>query len=145
VNIVEKIRDALVDIVEQKLPDYNLSRYVWDYEKNFKSANKNFFAIRPQDASFQSGTCNTITLLQRFEIELGNSFRHAGDTDQSTDKNIMKLYEDHQSLYLEIMRNNFNIGRVQVVGDLDLSSPEVDNDNKVTRIVATYSITYRTE
>jgi len=143
-NIVYDIRDALSAIVEGQT-GFSKSRFIWDTQKNNKSANFEYYSVRPQAANFVAGTCNTITLSQLFDIELGTSFRGGSDGDEDTDDNIKKLYEEHQKLFLSIMRSNFNIGRVQVVGDLDLSAPEVDNDNKVCRIIATYTITHRTE
>jgi hypothetical protein len=144
-SIVSQIVGAIEGIINANLPAYKASQYVWDTTKNSDSKNRQFYAIRPEAASFVSGTCRTITLEQTFQVELGDSFKNRGDKDTDANDKIMSLYEDHETLYREIMRNNFNIGRVQVVGNLDIDAPEVDNDNKVCRLVANYTIRYRTE
>lgn len=139
----------IVAAIEAKIlvvaPLYSRSQYVWDTDKNSDSKNKQFFAIRPGSANFISGTCRTITIEQSFNVEFGDSFKNRADKDTDANDKVMALYQTHEDLYREIMRDNFNIGRVQVVGNLDIEEPEVDNDNKVCRIVATFIIRYRTE
>lgn len=144
-SIVSDITSAIETTIQALVPTFSRSQYVWGTTQNSDSKNKQFFAIRPQDASFVSGTCRTITIEQQFQVEFGDSYKNRGDKDSDANDKIMALFEVHESLYREIMRNNFNIGRVQVVGGLDISSPEVDNENKVCRIVANYTIRYRTE
>lgn len=144
-SIVSDIVEAMESIVLGNFPAFQKSQYIWDTLKNSDSKNESYFAIRPADSSFVSGTCRTITLEQRFELELGTTFRNKGDKDQDANDKIMSLFGSHEAIYRDLMRNNFNIGRVQVVGGLDIGAPEVDNDNKVCRIIATYSIRYRTE
>lgn len=144
-SLVSDLLNAIDQKINSYLPDYALSRYIWDYTRNGKSSNKNFYAVRPSQANFISGTCNTITLEQDYEIELGTEFRNPSDNDSDINNKILELYSAHQELYLQMMRDNFNIGRVQVVSGLNLNSPEIDLDNKVCKIVATYTIKYRTE
>lgn len=144
-SIVSEIVLAIESRIEEALEGFQKSQYIWDTQKNSDSKNENYFAVRPLQASFISGTCRAITLEQSFELELGTTFRNKGDKDQDANDKLMALYGSHELLYRSIMRDNFNIGRVQVVGGLDIESPEVDNENKVCRIVATYTIRYRTE
>lgn len=144
-NIVEKITQELSATIETLFSDFTQSRFIWDTTKNFKAANKNYYAIRPLSANFVAGTCRTVTLDQTFEIELGTCFRGGSDSDEDADEKIYSLYEKHQELWLTLMRTNLGIQRVQVISSLDLSQPEVDNENKVCRIIASYSIKHRTE
>jgi hypothetical protein len=144
-SLVSDITTAIETAITAILPPFQKSQYIWDTTKNSESKNRLFFAIRPGSASFVSGTCRTITLEQNFEVEFGDSFKNRLDKDADANDKVMALYEAHETLYREIMRNNFNIGRVQVVANLDISQPEVDNENKVCRIVATYTVRYRTE
>jgi hypothetical protein len=144
-SIVQDITEAIEDLITSNLTGFQKSQYTWDTQKNSDSKNENYFAIRPLQAAFISGTCRTITIEQSFEVELGTTFRNKGDKDSDANDKILSLYGSHESLYRSIMRDNFNIGRVQVVGGLDIEAPQVDNDNKVCRIIASYSIRYRTE
>lgn len=144
-SIVSDIIQAIEDKISSESPGYTKSQYVWDPLKNADSKSDKYFAVRPSDASFVSGTCRTITLEQQFEIELGNNFKNRRDKDSDANDKIMELYEAHEAIYRAVMRDNFNIGRVQVVGGLDIASPEIDNENKVCRLIATYTIRYRTE
>lgn len=144
-SIVSEIVDAIGKLVEETVIDFERSQYIWDTTRNAESKNKQYYAIRPGSASFVSGTCRTITLEQNFQLELGDVIKNRGDKDLAMNEKVNGLYQAHESIYREIMRNNFNIGRVQVVNGLDIEAPEVDNDNKVCRIVATYTIRYRTE
>lgn len=141
----ELVANAIKSKIEAILPAYKLSQYLWDTSQNSDSKSEKFYAVRPGSASFVSGTCRTITLEQSFEVEFGESYRNKRDKDSDANDKVMSLYEAHETLYKEIMRENFNIGRVQVVSELDIESPEVDNENKVCRIVATFTIRYRTE
>ena len=144
-SMVEDIVDAIEARVNLEVPTYQRSQYIWDPTKNSDNKNDKYYAIRSGSATFVSGTCRTITIEQSFEVELGDNFRNRRDKDSDANDRIMELYQAHELIYRSIMRDNFNIGRVQVVNNLDIEAPEVDNDNKVCRIVATFTVRYRTE
>lgn len=144
-SIVSDIIDAIENVITTNLVGYQKSQYIWDTTKNSENRNEKFYAVRSGSASFISGTCRTITLEQSFEVELGDSYKNKRDKDSDANDKIMELYQSHETIYRALMRDNFNIGRVQVVNNLDIDTPLVDNDNKVCKIVATYTIRYRTE
>lgn len=144
-SMVSDITAAIESKVESIAVGFQKSQYIWDTTRNSDSKNQSYYAVRAGSVSFISGTCRTITLEQQFELELGDSFKNRRDKDSDANEKIMELYAVHEAILREIMRDNFNIGRVQVVGGLDIEAPEVDNENKVCRIVATYTIRYRTE
>jgi hypothetical protein len=144
-SIVSDIVDALEAKIILTAPTFSKASYGWDTSFNSESKSKKIFSIRPSSASFISGTCRTITIEQTFSVEFCDSFRNKGDKDTDLNEKIMGLYEAHESLYRETMRDNFQIGRVQVVSAFDINEPEIDNDNKICRIVTSFTIRYRTE
>lgn len=144
-SIVSSIIQAIEDKISLEVAGFQKSQYIWDPTRNSDNKNDKYFAVRSGSATFVSGTCRTITLEQSFEVEFGDNFRNRRDKDSDANDRIMELYQAHETIYRAIMRDNFNIGRVQVVNNLDIEAPEVDNDNKVCRIVATYTVRYRTE
>jgi hypothetical protein len=60
-------------------------------------------------------------------------------------KKIYALYDAHETIYKALMRDNFNIQRVQVVSSFNLSDPVVDNENKSVKLEAIFTVRYRTE
>lgn len=143
-SIVEQIKTAIESYISSNLPEFAKAPYNWTVDLNSYSK-KRYFAVRTGAATFVNGTCRTITIDQSFEIELSASYNNRGDTENDADSKIMELYAAHETIYRNIMRDNFNIGRVQVVSALDIDAPLVDNENKACRILATYTIKYRTE
>jgi len=144
-SMVEEIKDALEAYVNTLVPTYEKSQYVWDSSLNSDSKTKAYYAIRPNSCRFIAGTCRTITLEQDFTLEIGNVYRNKGDTDYNADEKVYEIYQLHETIYKEVLRDNFNIQRVQVVSDFSLNEPVIDNDNKSVKIEAIFTVRYRTE
>lgn len=144
-SLVEEIKNAIESYIQNLLPDYTKSQYVWDSSLNSDSKSRKFFSVKPLDANFIAGTCRTITVSQDFLVEIGDSFRNKKDTDNDTDIKIYSIYEAHETIYRALMRDNFGISRVQVVSNFSLASAVIDNENKNVKIEATFTIKYRTE
>lgn len=144
-SLVEQIKIAMELYIGSLLPTFSSSQYQWDSTLNSDSKSKLFYAIRPRTASFITGSCNTITVEQDFSVELGDSFRNKKDTDSDANEKIYAIYQAHETLYKAIMRDNFNIARVQVVSSFRLDEPLVNNENKTVSIELIFTVKYRTE
>jgi hypothetical protein len=128
-----------------ELPNRVESRYIWALEANSYRGNKNLYAVRPGAAFNVAGTNRTVTIDQNFEIILSSEFKNKGDNDAALDEVILGLYEDHEKLYPLMFQRNFNIQRVLVVNQVALSAPEIDNDNNIVSVTASFNVKYRTE
>jgi hypothetical protein len=144
-SLVEQIKNAIESYIGTLLPNFSSSQYIWEPLNNSESKSKLYYAIRPRSASFVTGTCNTITIDQDFVIELGDSFRNKKDTDSDADEKIYAIYLAHETIYKALMRDNFNIARVQVVSGFNINEPEVNKDNKTVKIESIFTVRYRTE
>jgi len=144
-SLVEEIKNAIELYIGALLPTYSASQYIWDTSLNADSKSRLYYAIRPATASFVTGTCNTITVNQEFVIEIGDSFRSKKDTDSDANEKIYATYLAHETIYKAIMRDNFNIARVQVVSDFTMPEPEIDNVNKTVKIESIFTVRYRME
>lgn len=144
-SLVEQIKNAIESYVSSIMPSYEKSQYVWDSSLNSDSKTKSYYAIRPGSCQFIAGTCRTVTLEQDFTLEIGDSYKNKRDTDTNADEKIYEIYQLHETIYKEVLRDNFNIQRVQVISDFRLSEPVTDNDNKSVKIEAIFTVRYRTE
>ena len=64
-------------MIEAALPDYSASNFQLNNTKNRNSQRKNKFAVRPlglESAEGAQGTVGRLDLIQRFEVELSNSY-----------------------------------------------------------------------
>lgn len=144
-NIVLDIRDSLKTQIEAELPNFKLSKFAWDFERNNDRNNDNIYAVRPQSASNVRGTNQTITLNHDYDIYLSSRYKSKGDNDIDLDEVIMSLYEQHEKLEKMLFRRKLNIQRVLVVESVTLTAPQIDYDNHTVSIVATYTIKYRND
>jgi hypothetical protein len=144
-NLVKDIRDGLENLIESTCPNFKKSRYIWDFQLNNERTSGDIYAVRPNSGSSTTGTNKTITINQTFEVLLSSKFKNVSDKDSALDLVIMGLYEEHEKLEKVLFQRNINIARVLVVESIDLSSPDIDNDNNSVTITASYVIKYRNE
>jgi hypothetical protein len=144
-NIVGSITDELKSQISTLLPTRKESAFRWSLEQNTSKGNKEVFALRPGSASTVSGTNRTITFDQDFTLILSNEFKNKGDNDAALDAAIQAIYQDLQTVYVEIYLRKLNIARVLVVQSITIDEPSIDNDNNIVNISLRFSVKYRTE
>jgi hypothetical protein len=144
-SIVETIYTDLKTQILAALPARYESRYVWDPARNPSTANSSIFMIRPQGATSANTTNRAITLDHSFDVILSTSYKNIKETDTPLRNAIFALHEDHETIYRFAFLSNFGIPRVLLVSTVDIAEPDIDEENGVVSIVATYTIKYRTE
>jgi len=142
-GIVREIRDAFNTQIESILPSYSRSKYKWSFADNNKPNSKSIYAVRIGSAGTISGTNQTITQERLFEVLLSNRFESKGDNDNDLDEKIIQLIDDHEALQVELYRRKLNISRVLVINAIDITEPEIDNENNIVTMTATYTVRFR--
>jgi hypothetical protein len=144
-NLVADISSEIASQVGNLLPLRKPSRYQWSLNDNSFKGNSAIFAVRPGSASTTSGTNRTVTFDQNFEVILSDSFKNKGDNDAALDAAIKGIYEDMQTIYVEIFQRKLNLSRVLLIDSMEMSEAEVDNENDIVNITLRFNVKYRTE
>jgi hypothetical protein len=91
-----------------------------------------------------AGTNKTVTIRQTFDVVLSSDFKNVGDNDAALQEAVLTLTDDAETLYSYAFYRHFDIQRVLLVNAVDLSSPEIDNENNIVSMTVSFSVTYRT-
>lgn len=145
VNLVGDITNEIRDQVGTLLPNRKLSAYIWSLESNTTKGNKEVYSVRMGAGNSVSGTNKTITLDQDFEVILSSEFKNKADNDAALDGVIYALYQDAQTVMVELYQRKLNLSRVLVVQSLELGEPSIDNDINIVNISLRFNVKYRTE
>jgi hypothetical protein len=143
--IVQEIVDAIEINIQSLLPTYKKASFVYDLSLNNRKQSKKIYAITPQSASNVSGSTLTVTLDHSFDVTLSDAYSPKNDSDINLQDKILEIHNDIESLYKELFQRRLGLAKVLVVQVVDISSPEIDNDNNTVAITASFSIKYRKE
>lgn len=139
----------LVTLIENKvqtlLPTYKPFPFVYQIEFNERLANKNY-GVRVGTGNSTNGTNLSVTIDQNVEVILSQRFepkKSIGDKDLR-DK-IGTLSDDIETIYKELYRRPGSLASASllVIAPLDLSEPDIDNDNNLVTITLTLAVKYR--
>lgn len=143
--IVQEIVDAIEINIQALLPTYKKASFVYDLGLNNRKQSKKIYAITPQSASNVSGSTLTVTLDQTFDVTLSDTYSPKNDSDISLQDKVLEIHSDIETIYKELFQRRLGLAKVLVVQVVDISSPEVDNDNNTVAITASFSVKYRKE
>lgn len=142
-SLVRDIKEAFETQIEETLTSYSKSKYKWSIEQNNKANSSSVYAVRVNSAGTISGTTQTITQARTFDVILSTKFKNKGDNDDNLDEQIMVLCDDHESLQVVLFRRKLNLARVLLVQAIDISEPDIDNENNIVTMTATYTVNFR--
>jgi hypothetical protein len=144
-SILGDIVDKIEDKINSLLPTYKPFPFVYDYELNDRINDKNY-GIRLGTGESISGMTNAVTMDQNVEVFLTQRYspkKAQGDMDLRV--KISDISGDLETLYKELYRRPMAItsASLLIIAPLDLSAPEIDNDNNLVTITLTLSVKYR--
>jgi hypothetical protein len=140
-EIVEKIEGKIVEL----LPSYKQLPYAYSIELNDRLADKNF-AVKIGSATTTDGTNRAVTFDHEIDVLLSQKWlpkRGQGDSDLR-DK-ISQISSDLETVYKELYKRPMAVesASLLIIAPLDLSAPDIDNDNNIVSITLTLSVKYR--
>jgi hypothetical protein len=146
-STLNDILDLIEDRLTTLLPDYKIAPFVYNYELNERLAVKNY-GIRVAGASSIPGTNKAVTLDQSVQIDLTQRYepkKSFGDKDLR-DK-IGLISADIETLYKDLYRRPGSVpsAHLLLIAPIDLSEPNVDNNNNFVTITLTLSVKYRVQ
>jgi hypothetical protein len=143
--IVQEIVDAIEINIQALLPTYKKASFVYDLSLNNRKQSKKVYAITPQSASNVSGSTLTVTLDQTFDVTLSDTYSPKNDSDINLQDKVLEIHSDIETVYKELFQRRLGLAKVLVVQVVDISSPEIDNDNNTVSLTASFSVKYRKE
>lgn len=143
-GVVSEIKAAIEEKVEL-VSGFTQAPFRYDFQKNNKNRSTNIYAVRIGESNSISGTNQTLTQDRTFEVYLSTRFGRNGSDDVAIDNAIISLIDMHELISVQLFRRELVItsARLLVVDAIDISSPEIDNDNDIVSILATYSMKFR--
>jgi hypothetical protein len=143
--IVSEILTAIDSKVSSILPNYKKAKFNYILEANNRVGSKKIYAIRPSSGRSVIGVTMTATFDHDFEVILSDIYQVKNDSDADLGDRITQLHSDLELLYRDLYQKRLNLTSAQVllVQLVDLSVPEIDNDNDSVSITATFTVKYR--
>ena len=143
-GVVSEIKAAIESKVSE-VTGFTQAPFRYDFAKNNKNKAKDIYAVRIGESNTVSGTNQTITQDRTFEVYLSTRFGQNGSSDIQIDEAIIALIDKHELISVQLFRRELQItsARLLVVDAIDISAPEIDNDNDTVSILATYSMKFR--
>lgn len=144
-SAISELVGLLEERVAELLPDYKQMPYAYNLELNDRLADKNF-CIRVGSASTTDGTNRAVTFDHELEVVLSQKWlpkRGQGDSDLR--EKINTISDDLEIVYKQMYKRPLalNSAVLLLIAPMDLSSPEIDNDNNLVNITLTLSVKYR--
>lgn len=99
------------------------------------------YSVRPGNAGPISGTTNSATYEQEFEIEITRRYNDSRSGDSNLRSVIETLYIDHQTITKQLSLRRS--APILIVGVPSKSAPAIDEKNKFVSIIFNYPIQYR--
>ena len=144
-SFVKNITDAIETKLATVIPTFTKSKYVWSVANNNTKTSKNIFRVIPGAASSIEGTLRTITMSQKFTVFLTSTFGNKNSSDEILQDEIEAIYVALDLVTAEAYQRRFGTVRIMSVQAVELTEPEIDNENDNVSIGATYTINYRME
>lgn len=144
-SVLNDLTSKLDVKVQALLSLYKQMPYVYNLELNDRLADKNY-GIRVGSATTADGTNKSVTFDHDIEVILSQKWLpKRGDGDSDLRQKINDISGDLETVYKELYKRPFalNSAHLLIIAPLDLSAPEVDNDNNLVSITLTLSVKYR--
>jgi hypothetical protein len=145
-SVAREIEAKLIEKISELLPSYKQLPYVYNIELNDRLADKNFGVVIGSASSID-GTNRALTYDHNFDLILSQRWtpKRGGVGDKDLRDKISSIIGDHEILAKELYRRPLSLlsANLLIISPLELSAPEVDNDNNIVNITLTLSIKYR--
>jgi hypothetical protein len=144
-SAVSDVITYLTEQVNSTLPLSKPMPYTYLPEANDRVTENNF-AIRVAGANFTEGTNSHLTIDHNFIVDLSRKYglkKSSGDEDLRDKINL--LAADIQLLYKTLARRRGSAGSTYIIliSPVDVSEPNIDNDNNLVTLTLTLTIKYR--
>lgn len=138
-DIVESVKTE----VETLLPTYKELPFSYVPELNSRLADKNY-ALRLGAANTATTTNNAITFDHTVYLDLSSRFELKKNTgDKELAERILGLHTDIETLYKYFYKRTGLTSKVMLISPIDLSEPNIDNDNNLVTVTLTLTVKYR--
>ena len=141
----QQLIDAIIARIEVALPEYSASNFQLDNAKNRNTQRRNKFAVRPlglESAEGPQGTVGRLDLIQRFEVELSNSYTGNLSNDSEIVSKTATLIDDAITAFNSIAPNKILVGGVKNMNSLSIEDPAYDELSKEIVLPFTFNIYY---
>lgn len=144
-SAIGEILTLVEDRVQTLLVDYKPAPFVYNPELNERNASK-VFGVRMGSGSSVSGTNNSVTLDHEILVDLSQKYgpkKNEGDKDLRV--KVADISTDIETIFKELYRRPGAVASAQLllISPLDVSEPNVDNDNNLVTITLTLTVKYR--
>jgi hypothetical protein len=141
---IQQIVDGIEAVIVANTTGYQKSKYSFDLTQNNLRTSKKVYAVRPKAASPTSSAIKAWTLDQEFEIVLSDEFVNKDKSDSATSTALYGLYTDLEEIGKKILITKLGLSNfVLAVQTMDISEPDIDNDNNIVTITSTVVIKFK--
>ena len=141
----QQIIDGLVALIQLALPEYSAANFQLTNDKNRNSQRRKKFAVRPlglESAEGALGTVGRLDLIQRFEVELSNSYTGNLSNDSEIVAKTAQLIDDAILAFNMIAPNKLRLGGIKNINTLSIDDPAYDELSKEIVLPFTFNIYY---
>jgi hypothetical protein len=137
---------ALVeDRVQDLLPAYSPAPFVYDLAANNRKNDK-IFGVRLGSSTSSAGLNSWITIDTSIGVDLSQKFLpKKAEGDESLRDKIAELTGDIETIYKTLYRRAgaLDSASLILIAPVDVSEPNIDNDNNLVTLTLTLSVKYR--
>lgn len=146
-DIVTQITNAMLSEISTVLGvEYKQLPYIYDVVKNNFRTSKSRYGVRPLSTTEIDGVVKATTHIQSFEVVLTEGYTQTAVGDSKLQEKALVAFENMHDIYKQLAVNKAGVpGSVLLVQALNISEPEVLEEDKVLVLRATVDILYRIE
>jgi len=144
-SVIGEILQSIEEKVNELIPSYKQMPFVYNLELNDRLQEKNY-AIQLGNANTINGTNRAVTFDHNIDLILCQKYSpKKGYGDKDLRDKIAEISGDLELVYKELYRRPLSIpsASLLVIAPLDLSAPDIDNDNNLVTISLTLAVKYR--
>lgn len=144
-SVVKQITNEIENRLEAIIPGFSKASYIWSIATNNSKTSQMVFRVLPDQGNSTTGTLRTITMSQKFNVLLTTNYTNKNSSDSALQDAIEVLYVAIETVTRDAMARHFSTLKIINVESVELAAPEIDNDNHIVSIGASYTIIYRME
>lgn len=144
-SIAKDLHDYLELRLVSLLPTYKAVPFFYSQDENNRLLNKGY-AIKLGSIQSTTGTNMSLTKDQDYQIELTQKWApKKGQGDLDLREKIFNISGDIEKLSADLYRRTGSIDTASllIISPLDVSEPDIDNDNNLVTLTLTLNVKYR--
>ena len=141
-SYIKQITEAIEDRLLSVIPTFIKSIHTFSKLTGSPKA-KYSYRVLPGEAESGEGVTRKITYRQKFNIFLDCHYK--ADTDVVLQVEVETLYASLELVTSEAIQKRFSSPLIMNVESVALTAPEINHDDKIVTIGASYSVLYRME